>query len=68
MVRKGKMVSICCIGARYVEGQHCVVSLSTLTITCALGERDSDDQKVQDLSNPEFLADGTATKDLLNPD
>ncbi len=59
--------------ARHAEGDKIVVEKSTLPVRTAdsikrILTANSNGQKFRVLSNPEFLAEGTAIKDLLEPD
>ncbi|KAK6053748.1 UDP-glucose/GDP-mannose dehydrogenase family, NAD binding domain protein [Cooperia oncophora] len=62
--------------AQYSEGPKIVVEKSTVpvraaeSINCILREAQRNDPRLsfQVLSNPEFLAEGTAIRDLSNPD
>ncbi|MDG2253670.1 MAG: UDP-glucose 6-dehydrogenase [Opitutaceae bacterium] len=60
--------------AEHAEHSTIVVEKSTLPVKTAeslksvLNANSSDDIKFQVLSNPEFLAEGTAVEDLSNPD
>ncbi|KAK4743994.1 hypothetical protein SAY87_010306 [Trapa incisa] len=71
---KVKMVKICCIGAGYVGGPTmAVIALNLLSLSKQLkllrkSSPTTARIKYQILSNPEFLAEGTAIQDLFNPD
>jgi UDPglucose 6-dehydrogenase len=59
--------------ARVAKGPKIIVEKSTIPVRTAVAMRtilsaNSDDGKFQVLSNPEFLAEGTAIDDLENPD
>jgi len=59
--------------ARVAKGPKIIVEKSTIPVRTAVAMRtilraNSDDGKFQVLSNPEFLAEGTAIDDLQNPD
>jgi len=59
--------------ARVAKGSKIIVEKSTIPVRTAVAMRtilsaNSDDGKFQVLSNPEFLAEGTAINDLQNPD
>jgi len=60
--------------AKHLEGQTIVVEKSTVPVRTAERVRQiihfnkKDDSPVQVLSNPEFLAEGTAVRDLEHPD
>ena len=59
--------------ARVAKGPKIIVEKSTIPVRTAVAMRtilsaNSDDGKFQVLSNPEFLAEGTAVEDLQNPD
>lgn len=59
--------------ARVAKGPKIIVEKSTIPVRTAVAMRtilsaNSDDGRFQVLSNPEFLAEGTAIDDLQNPD
>jgi UDPglucose 6-dehydrogenase len=59
--------------ARVAKGPKIIVEKSTIPVRTAVAMRtilraNSDDGKFQVLSNPEFLAEGTAVDDLQDPD
>lgn len=59
--------------ARVAKGPKIIVEKSTIPVRTAVAMRtilsaNSNDGKFQVLSNPEFLAEGTAISDLQNPD
>ena len=59
--------------ARLAKGPKIIVEKSTIPVRTAVAMRtilsaNSNDNKFQVLSNPEFLAEGTAIDDLENPD
>jgi len=59
--------------ARVAKGPKIIVEKSTIPVRTAVAMRtilsaNSDDGKFQVLSNPEFLAEGTAVEDLQHPD
>ena len=59
--------------ARVAKGPKIIVEKSTIPVRTAVAMRtilsaNSDEGKFQVLSNPEFLAEGTAVDDLQNPD
>ncbi|EKF31533.1 UDP-glucose/GDP-mannose dehydrogenase family, NAD binding domain, putative [Trypanosoma cruzi marinkellei] len=63
------------IGETVVEGHYVVVEKSTVPVRCSISirrilsaYRKSDKVSFSIVSNPEFLAEGTAVRDLLEPD
>jgi len=75
----GKAADLCYIEgaarmiARVAKGPKIIVEKSTIPVRTAQAlqtilEANSDEGRFQVLSNPEFLAEGTAIEDLTNPD